>query len=221
MRSDDRLSTNETELAWPRGLSALLVMGKRQGTKRENKQLWARVALSAALWYSAPDPKPYILFVAADVHGPWRTPDARVVKNLLVDTYKISADYVMLRPVSNCTLVEVRAVRALSKIYRLSHIFAITHLYHAARSQRYFDEVLPNASVIPVHPDILAEITLPDEHTRLFAELPPLIAASMPSRFDLFREHLIEFLMSYTHTLDPHGRFERSIARLLRRGRSR
>jgi len=221
MHSDDKLSTNETELAWPRGLSALLVMGKRQGTKRENRQLWARVALSAALWYSAPDPKPYILFVAADVHGPWRTPDARVVKNLLVDTYKISADYVMLRPVSNCTLVEVRAVRALSKIYRLSHIFAITHLYHAARSQRYFDEVLSNASVIPVHPDILTEITLPDNCAHLFAELPPLIAASMPSRFDLFREHLIEFLMTCTHTLDPHGRFERSVARLLRRGRSR
>lgn len=221
MRSDDRLSTDETELAWPRGLSALLVMGKRQGTKRDNKQLWARVALSAALWYSAPDPKPYILFVAADVHGPGQTLDAEVVKKMLVDAYKISADYVMLRPVSNCTIVEVRAVRALSKVYHLSHIFAVTHLYHAARSQRYFDEVLPNASVIPVHPEILDEITLPAEVTHLFTELPSLIAASMPSPFDLFREYLIEFLMSYTHTLDPHGRFERSVASLLRRGTSR
>lgn len=193
-------------------------MGKRQGTKKENRQLWARTALAAVLWYSAPEPKPYILFVASDIHGPSRTPDAQIVKNLLVGTYNISSDYVMLRPVSNCTLLEVRAIRVLTKIYKLDHVFAITHLYHAPRAQRYLDEVLSNASVIPVHPAILDEIVLPPEFLSLFGDLPPLIAKSMPGRLDLIREHIIEIILNYAHSLDVRGKLERRLAKILRPG---
>lgn len=218
MYSDNTLSPGQTELGWPQTLSAIVVMGKRQGTKKENKQLWARAGLAAMLWYSAPQPKPYILFVASDIHGPRRTPDAQIVKKTLIEKYGISADYVMLRPVSNCTLVEVRAVRVLSKIYKLDHIFAVTHLYHAPRAQRYLNEVLPNASVIPVHPDVLTEINLPPEYFQLFSDLPALISNSMPGRLDLIREQLIETLMGYAHAIDPRGRLERRLARLLRPG---
>ncbi len=218
MHSDDQLFENEIEIDWPRDLSALLVMGKRQGTKKENTQLWGRVALAAALWYSSPHPKPYILFVASDVHGPSHTPDAQVVKKMLVEKFGISADYVMLRPVSNCTLVEVRAVRVLGKIYKLKHIFAISHPYHIKRAQRYFDEVLANVQLIPVHPDILAQIRLPAEYSELFAEITELIEVSTPTGFDSFREYFVEGLLNLAHTLDPRGRFERRLARLLRPG---
>jgi hypothetical protein len=218
MHSNDTLSKDQTELTWPKALCGILVMGKRQGTKKENKQLWARTALGALLWYSAPDPKPYILFVASDIHGPARVPDAQIVKQLLVGKYKISADYVMLRPVSNCTLIEVRAARVLSKIYKLNYIFAVTHLYHAPRAQRYLDEVLPQAAVIPVHPEVVDEITLPSEYLRLFSDLPALIKDSMPHRFDLIREQLIETLLNYAHSLDDRGVFERRLARILRPG---
>lgn len=218
MHSNDTLSTDQTELSWPQSLSGIVVMGKRQGTKKENRQLWARTALAAVLWYSAPEPKPYILFVASDIHGPSGTPDAQVVKNLLVGTYKISSDYVMLRPVSNCTLLEVRAIRVLTKIYKLDHVFAITHLYHAPRAQRYLDEVLNNASVIPVHPAILDEIALPPEYLTRFGDLPHLIAKSMPGRLDLIREHIIELLLNYAHSLDARGKLERRLAKILRPG---
>ncbi|HXV99231.1 MAG TPA: ElyC/SanA/YdcF family protein [Anaerolineae bacterium] len=209
-------STTATELNWPPAPCGILIMGKRQGTKREHKQLWGRTALAAALWYSAPKPKPYLLFVASDLHGPLLTPDAQVVKSMLVDRFGIPSDFVMTRQLTNCTLLEVRAARMLKKTYGLAHIFALTHLYHAARAQRYFNEVMPTASVIPVHPDILSEITFPVEAEELFNELRTLIEASLPGRWDGAREAVIEWLLNQAHTLDPRGRFERWLARRLR-----
>ena len=206
----------DTDQNWPPTPAAILIMGKRQGTKKENKQLWGRVALAAALWYSAPEPKPYLLFVASDVHGPDRNPDARLVKTMLTQQFGISADFVMLRPVSNCTLIEVRATRALGRVYRLSHIFALTHLYHAPRAQRYFNEVLPNVSVIPVHPAILTEINFPPEYDRLLPEIQRLVEASQPHKLDLLREQALELTLTLAHAIDRRGRFERRLARLLR-----
>ena len=95
MDQEEKFPKTETDLHWPLTPSAILIMGKRQGTKKENKQLWGRVGLAAALWYSAPEPKPYLLFVASDVHGPARTPDAKVVKRMLVEDFGISADFVI------------------------------------------------------------------------------------------------------------------------------
>ena len=174
------------------------------------------MALAAALWYSAPEPKPYLIFVASDLHGPARTPDALVVKKMLVEQFGIPADFVMLRPVANCTLIEVRAIRALGRVYKLAHIFVLTHLYHAPRAQRYLSEVMPNASVIPVHPDILAEIQFPPEQADLLPELQALIEDSQPGLPDAGREYIIEWLLTLAHTVDRRGRFERRLARLLR-----
>lgn len=213
---EDKSPTNENELRWPETPSAILIMGKRQGTKRENKQLWGRVALATALWYSAPEPKPYIGFVASDVHGPLRTPDVQVVRSLLVERFDIPPDYLVLRQKTNCTLLEVRAARVLNRAYGLAHIFVLTHLYHAPRAQRYFDEVMLNASVIPVHPDILAEITFPPEYSDLLPELQTMIEDSLPGRLDTAREQVIESMLNLAHTLDQRGRLERRLARLLR-----
>lgn len=213
---DSTTTATETGSPWPRTPSAILIMGKRQGIKKENRQLWARVALAAALWYSAPEPKPYLIFVAADVHGPARTPDARIVKSMLVEQFGISADFVMLRPVSNCTLIEVRAMRVLSKIYGVTHVFALTHLYHAPRAQRYLNEVLPDASVIPVHPEILTEITLAPEYEDLLPQIEQLILDSQPPLLDRIREHIVEMLLNLAHLIDRRGKFERRLARILR-----
>lgn len=207
---------NESDFSWPETPSAILIMGKRQGTKKENKQLWGRVAMAVALWYSAPEPKPYLLFVASDIHSPSKTPDAMLVKSILLKQFGIPADYLILRQVSNCTLLEVRTVRVLKRIYRLSHIFATTHLYHAARAQRYFNEVLPDASVIPVHPAILDEISFPANYPELLNELRSMIEDSLPGRFDSIREYVIEWFLNQAHTLDQRGRFERRLARFLR-----
>lgn len=211
-------STEAASFNWPSGPSAILIMGKRQGTKKENKQLWGRAAMAAALWYSAPNPKPYLIFVASDVHGPKLTPDASVVKSMLVDRFHVPADFVITRQQTNCTLLEVRAARVLRRAYGLAHVFALTHLYHAARAQRYLNEILPDASVIPVHLDILDEIQFPMEATVLWLEIRALIKDSQPGRLDTLREYIVEWLLNQAHTFDPRGRYERRLARLLRPG---
>ena len=216
MQSNDLISTHAERLDWPQEPAGLLIMGKRQGTKKENKQLRGRAAMAAALWYSAPQPKPYIIFVASDIHGPSRVPDADLVKYLLVQEFGIPSDFVILRRKTNCTLLEVRAARAICRAYRLSHIFAITHLYHAPRTQGYINEVLVEASVIPVHPAILGEIAFPAEAQELLAELQRFIENSLPTRLDAIREQVIEWFLSRAHRLDRRGRFERQLAKILR-----
>jgi hypothetical protein len=190
-------------------------MGKRQGTKRENKELRGRVAMAATLWHSAPRPKPYLVFTAADVHGPLRIPDADVARSLL-EKFEIPRDYLIMRQWANCTLLEVRAARTLSRAYGLTQVFALTHLYHAPRVQRYFNEVLPDVAVIPVHPDILAEIQFSAEYADLLPELEGMIRDSNPIWLARLRQYFIEWLLSRAHTLDPRGRFERWLARVLR-----
>jgi hypothetical protein len=218
MQSNNLTSTHDEGVDWPQQPPGILIMGKRQGTKKENKQLRGRAAMAAALWYSAPQPKPYLIFVASDIHGPNRTPDAEVVKYLLTEGFGIPADFLIFRQKTNCTLLEVRAAKAISRVYRLSHIFAVTHLYHAPRTQRYINEVLKDASVIPVHLDILEEIAFPAEAQDLLKELQAIIEASLPNSLDVLREHLIEWFLERAHGLDRRGRFERHLARILRPG---
>jgi hypothetical protein len=220
METEDSLTTNKDrtkdEVTWPQTPSAIFIMGKRQGTKKENKQLWGRVAMAAALWHSAPYPKPYIIFAASDMHGPQRTPDVEAVKQLLVEKFEIPLEFLILRRRANCTVLEVRQARVLSHVYHFTQIFALTHLYHALRTKRYFDEVLPFADVIPVHPDILVEINFPADYADLLPQLEQLIKTSLPNRVDNFREYIIEALLGLAHTIDRQGRFERRLARVLR-----
>ena len=218
MDADKAQTTDQNQVDWPEQPSGIVIMGKRQGTKKDNKQLWGRTAMATALWYSAPQPKPYLIFVASDIHGPDNTPDADAVKSMLIDKFNIPADYLILRQKTNCTLLEVRAAQAISRAYELANIFAVTHLYHAPRSQRYFYEVLPNASVIPVHPDILDEITFPPEASDLLEEIKLFVLNSMPGKVDSIREHIVEWLLNHAHTLDPRGRVERRLAKLIRPG---
>ena len=207
---------DNADLTWPDTPSALMILGKRQGTRKENKQLWGRVALAAALWHSAPQPKPYIFFAASDVHGPARTPDAEIVRRMLVEKFELPSDYLILRRWANCTMLEVRAARTLGRIYHITQTFILTHLYHAQRAQRYFNEVHLNAGVIPVHPDILLEISFPESYADLLPDLRALIGDSQPTWLDLSREHIIEWLLGRAHTIDPRGRFERTLAHILR-----
>ena len=216
MSLDNKSSIPDIDIYWPIDPIGILIMGKRQGTKRENKQLWGRTAMAAALWYSAPMPKPYLIFVASDVHGPFLRSDADVVKSMLVNDFGISSDYVIIRRVSNCTLLEVRAARVLKRAYDLGHIFALTHLYHVPRTQRYLAEVLPKASVIPVHPDILAEVQFPFNQLDLWARLQMVIADSLPEPLDQLRELLVETILTAAHMTDHRGKLERILARVLR-----
>ncbi len=217
MSLQDIPQSEEDELKWPSTPSAILIMGKRKrGRSGEHKQLQGRVAMAAALWHSAPDPKPYMVFVAADVHGADKTPDGELVRSLLLQRFDIPADYLILRFHSNCTIIEVRAIRAIARSYNLTHVFLLTHLYHAARTQKYADEVLPNASVIPVHPDILNEITFPVMYEDLLPDIQNLIDVSQPSRFDSFREAVVEWILTQIHRFDSRGRLEQTLANRLR-----
>ncbi|MCB0194409.1 MAG: YdcF family protein [Anaerolineae bacterium] len=214
--SNDITTAEKKGLIWPQKPSGILIMGKRQGTKKENKQLYGRIAMAAALWYSAPQPKPYLVFVAADIHSHKRIPDVNFVKTTLVEEFGIPGDFLILRQKSNCTLLEVRSMRAINQAYGFARIFAITHLYHAHRAQIYFDEVLSEAMVIPVHPDILTEITFPPGGESLLNHLHTLIETSQPQGFDSLREHCVEWILMQAHRLDNRGRLERRLTRIFR-----
>ncbi|MCB0212062.1 MAG: YdcF family protein [Anaerolineae bacterium] len=214
--SNDITTAEKKGLIWPQKPSGILIMGKRQGTKKENKQLHGRIAMAAALWYSAPQPKPYLMFVASDIHSRKRIPDVDSVKKTLVEEFGIPDDFLILRQKSNCTLLEVRSVRAINRAYDFARIFVITHLYHAHRAQIYFNEVLPDAMVIPVHPDILTEIAFPPGGEALLNHLRTIIETSQPQHFDLLREHCVEWMLMQAHRLDNRGRLERRLTRVLR-----
>jgi hypothetical protein len=191
-------------------------MGKTQGTRAENRQLRARVAVAAALWHAACEPKPYVFFVAADVNGRLRTRDADVVESALTGEFGIPARCVLTRSRSSCTLIEVRAARVLGRIHGVHHVVAVTHPYHAPRVRRYLAEVLPGTSVVEVHPGVLGALELPSGCSEMFRELPALIRDSMPARTDLLRERIVEWLMTRLHAVDPRGRVERRLAKLVR-----
>lgn len=203
------------ELTWPTEPSAIMIMGKLQGTKQENLQLHGRIAMAAALWYAAPQPKPYLIFAAFDKsNGVF---DVDTVKSRLTELYQIPPDYLILRCKSNCTLIEVRVAKAIQRVYKLAHLFAITHLYHAGRTQHYFDEVLAElVSVLPAHVDIFDELVVPLGADELFANLRATIAASQPTRLDNSRELATEWILSHLHNFDKRGRIERTLAKLLR-----
>lgn len=187
-------------------MDAIAVLGKSQGTKRDNKQLEARVGLAAALWHDAPPPKPIVLYVAAH--------DVPTVEALLTGRYGVPPERIVTRWASNCTFVEVRELRDAGRPHGVDRIVGITHPYHAPRTERYLREVLPHASVLAVRPEALAGLALPD--TAAFAALPELIRASQPGPLDAARERLVEATLRAIHALDPGGRTERALANLVR-----
>lgn len=193
-------------------------MAKRQGSKQENLQLAARVATAAVLWHHTPGPKPSISYVANDVHGPEQIPDATVVRSLLMERFRVPEESLLIRIKANCTLLEVRVVRALSRIHSLGpgRIVALTHIYHAGRAQCYFNEVLPRVSVIPVEPNLLAHVANRYGATDLITEVTELVEQAGPDRMDLARERAVEWLLNRIHVLDPRGRVERGLAHILR-----
>lgn len=109
---------------------AVVILGKHQGTRRQNLELRGRVALAAAVWHGLGDRAVPIHFLAADTHGPARVRDGAVVRALLTEQYGVPADAVSVRRWSLCTVAEIRGVRALARLRRFDRVLAITHGYH-------------------------------------------------------------------------------------------
>jgi hypothetical protein len=105
----------------------------------------------------------------------------------------------------------------LARTHGFDRILAVTHPYHARRAQRYLEEVLPEVCVVSVSVRSLTELTPPHQPTELPYELRPLIEISEPGRWQLAREHIVEGLLNRIHPLDPRGRLERRLARILRK----
>ena len=120
---------------------AIAIMGKAEAAAPATRQLAARTGVAAALWHAAPEPKPTILYVATDVHAAEGQPDIRVVRQALTQRYGVAEECLLIRPWSNCTLIEVRGVRVLCRAHGLRRVVALTHPYHVRRVARYFSEV--------------------------------------------------------------------------------
>jgi hypothetical protein len=73
---------------------------------------------------------------------------------------------------------------------------------------------------IPVDSLLLREksnCTLVEVPSEFLHKLRPMIEASQPGRWQLAREHIVEGLLNRIHTLDPRGKLERRLARILRK----
>jgi hypothetical protein len=191
------------------GRPAVAILGKVQRILRDPSQLDARIATAAALWHAAPAPKPWILYVASDVHGRDRRPDGLVVRRMLV-RFGVAAEDFVFRPWSNCTVVEARALRVLARALRLGAITALTHPYHAPRARRILTAVIPGIEVLAVRPEAVTDLTVPG------LDLQRVVALSMPGRADLVRERTVESVLAWLGIVDRRGRFERKLASALR-----
>ena len=193
----------------------IVILGKARGRRPESDQLLARAAVAAQLWHTAPEPRPYLLIVTRDQPG--ERPDALRIASLLADDYEIPVQSILARIWSNCTILETRAVRVLTRAHGISRLRILTHPYHAKRAQILFHEVLPDARVVPIDPaateTLLETKGVPSE--ALGRDLRN-IARSMPRGFDLRRERTIEWLLTKLHAIDPRGVFERSLAGYIR-----
>jgi hypothetical protein len=192
------------------GRPAVVILGKVRRLQRNHSQLDARVATAAALWHAASAPRPWILYVASDVHGREQVPDGLVVRRKLVDELGVAAADFVFRPWSNCTLVEARAVRVLARALALGPITALTHPYHAPRARRILTAAIPTARVLPVWPETVAALSLPG------LDLARIVARSMPGPAELARERAVEGVLACLHAVDPRGRLERRIASAVR-----
>jgi len=188
--------------------TAIAILGKSQGTKAHNRQLAARIALGAALWHAAADPKPLLLYVAEH--------DALAVRTALLGRWGIPEDRLLTRRISNCTFVEVRALRALCVEAGAARLLAVTHPYHAARTRTYLREILPDATVVPAHESALAGFVLPASEAARFADLAKLLRLSRPEPLDELRERIVEAALRAVHALDRGGTVERALANLVR-----
>ena len=191
---------------------AVVILGKAQGRKRENRQLRARAVAAALLWHASSEPRPALAMVARDVAD--GLTDAERVKRCLAE-FDVPPEAVVTRTWSNCTILEVRALRVLARAHGWGRLTVLTHPYHRARAQVLFDEVFGAgvARVLAVAPDLqVGEGVSPALLARARAE----IAGSMPRGFDLLRETLVEWALSGLHRIDPRGRFERALATRIR-----
>jgi uncharacterized SAM-binding protein YcdF (DUF218 family) len=109
----------------------------------------------------------------------------------LLGTWGIPEDRLLTRRISNCTFVEVRALRNLCAEAGVRRLVVITHAYHAPRSRTYLEEVLPGAEVVPAR-------------------------EAEPAGLDLLREKLVESALRAVHALDKSGAVERALANLVR-----
>ncbi|NNE43296.1 MAG: DUF218 domain-containing protein, partial [Gemmatimonadetes bacterium] len=187
---------------------AIAILGKSQGTKPENRQLWARIGMAAALWYESPEPKPYIIYVAAH--------DVPVVEAMLDGYYAIPRGHIVTRWISNCTFVEARAIRDVCDVIGLGRVRAVTHPYHATRTRRYLEEVVPDPEVVAVERAAWERLRIPTDHAGLFESLPALIDSSQPPPLDHTRERTVETVLNGIHAVDPGGHFERWLANVVR-----
>jgi hypothetical protein len=197
--------------------AGILIHGKQQGTKAANHELHGRVALAAGLWHAARRPTLPIFFVAADTHGPTRVHDGTIVGNLLTQRYRVPTGVVHVRRWSLCTLVEVRAMRALARIHGIGRVLAITHPYHTRRAAAYFAQIGLAAEMLPVHPATLAGLTFPTELAETWREIHDAVVRSLPRRLDLVRERAVEAALTLLHRVDARGKVERRLAAMVRR----
>jgi len=198
------------------GASAVVILGKHQGTRPHNLELRGRVALGAAVWHGLSDPTAPVYFLAADTHGPTGVRDGTLVRSLLTERYQVPGDVVHVRRWSLCTLAEVRGIRALSRRRGFERVVAVTHGYHARRVAKYLGEVALRGEVLSVDPETLARLPVPAAGAELWQMIAEAVTAARIGFGHHVRERATEAGLTVLHRLDRRGRIERWLAKRAR-----
>ncbi len=196
-------------------VDALIIQGKRLASAPiAGSELAARTAVAAWLYHSRL--ADHLVCVEGDINRPHHPAGSLVAAELLRREYGVPPEAIIARAWADCTRVEVRAIRVLTRHHGWRRLAALTSTYHARRVRDLYAQVGLDVAVV-VCDGACLEPLVPFADPRFYAErVAPALRASRLSPVRLAEEHCKEaLLLTLTH-LDRRGVLERWLARRLR-----
>jgi uncharacterized SAM-binding protein YcdF (DUF218 family) len=192
-----------------KGFDAIVIMAKRPARRKGPRELEARAALGILFWQQTGG---RVTIICVEGHD---LPDsdlsgAEVVHNVAVAA-GVPRDHILTRPLTNCTVREVVAIRDILRELDARQPLVITHPYHVRRTRWYLREAGIGANVIGCSAE-LAIRTFPS----IEASLLRLIERGEAHGLNYAREFVVEILLTILHSLDRGGRVEMRLADRIR-----
>jgi len=193
---------SSSHLNWAEPPDAIVVMGKRPGRDGAPRELQARAALAVLCWRRATR-KPWLACLEGhDLPGS-RLAGADVVRDMALAA-GVPAGQIVAPALTNCTARELRELARLLKERQANRAWAITHPYHARRTQWYFRAAKLPVTVVACTRQTAAQLA----GTEADASLLRWIDAGEVRGLPLLRERLVETTLSALHALNPAGQVE-------------
>lgn len=194
----------------PTTYDIIIVMGKTYAPGQEPAQLRARAALGVLLWRQSSGELPFACLEGYD--HPDKTRSGADVVGQVAQWAGLPVSRLHLRPVANCTALEVEAIRDLLTELQCRAPLVITHPYHLRRVRHYLHSVGVHAQVIGCSPWVAQSLPSATHAP----DLLKLIVTGEPALSNQLSEALFETVLYWLHQADPAGHIERWLANRVR-----